>query len=75
VRNDFNTITENIPVARRLDYYSTPRWRNIEFYMLPTPGHTLGSIALLAIAADVMCNGKYCGQITEAVVEMKGALV
>ena len=48
VRNDFNTITENIPVARRLDDYSTLQWRNFEFYILPTPGHTLGSISLLA---------------------------
>ena len=28
-----------------------------------------------AIAADVMCDGKYLGQITEAVVDMKGTLV
>ena len=48
MRNDFNTVTENIPVARRLDDYSTLRWRNVEFYILPTPGHTLGSISLLA---------------------------
>jgi hypothetical protein len=26
-----------------------------------------------AIAADVMCDNRYLGQITEAVVEMKGA--
>jgi glyoxylase-like metal-dependent hydrolase (beta-lactamase superfamily II) len=48
VRNDFNTITEDIPVARGLDDYSTFRWGNIDFYVLPTPGHTLGSISLLA---------------------------
>jgi glyoxylase-like metal-dependent hydrolase (beta-lactamase superfamily II) len=48
VRNDFNTITENIPVARSLDDYSTFRWEGAEFYVLPTPGHTLGSISLLA---------------------------
>lgn len=48
VRNDFNTITENIPVARRLADYTTFRWRNVDFFVLPTPGHTLGSISLLA---------------------------
>jgi glyoxylase-like metal-dependent hydrolase (beta-lactamase superfamily II) len=48
VRNDFNTITEDIPVARSLEDYSTFRWGNIDFYVLPTPGHTLGSISLLA---------------------------
>lgn len=48
VRNDFNTVTENIPVARALADYTTFRWQNLDFYILPTPGHTLGSITLLA---------------------------
>jgi len=48
VRNDFNTITENIPVARPLHDYSTFRWRTLDFFILPTPGHTLGAITLLA---------------------------
>lgn len=48
VRNDFNTITENIPIARSLADYSTFRWKNTDFFVLPTPGHTLGSITLLA---------------------------
>ncbi|MEK7408420.1 MAG: MBL fold metallo-hydrolase, partial [Acidobacteriota bacterium] len=48
VRNDFNTVTENIRVARGLPDYSTFRWNKIEFFVLPTPGHTLGSITLLA---------------------------
>jgi glyoxylase-like metal-dependent hydrolase (beta-lactamase superfamily II) len=48
VRNDFNTITTNIPVERRLADYSNFRWQGIDFFVLPTPGHTLGSITLLA---------------------------
>jgi glyoxylase-like metal-dependent hydrolase (beta-lactamase superfamily II) len=48
LRNEFNTITQNIPVARSLQDYSTFRWRGIEFFVFPTPGHTLGSITLLA---------------------------
>jgi glyoxylase-like metal-dependent hydrolase (beta-lactamase superfamily II) len=48
VRNDFNTITENIPVARPLEDYSTMRWGSIDFFVMPTPGHTLGSITLIA---------------------------
>lgn len=48
VRNDFNTITENIPVARTLSDYTTFRWNRTDFFVLPAPGHTLGSIALLA---------------------------
>ncbi|MBM3724911.1 MAG: MBL fold metallo-hydrolase [Acidobacteria bacterium] len=49
VRNDFNTITENIPVARRLADYSTFRWNDkLDIFVLPTPGHTVGSITLIA---------------------------
>lgn len=48
VRNDFNTTAENIRVARTLADYSTFRWNKTEFFVLPTPGHTLGSITLLA---------------------------
>ena len=48
VRNDFNTVSQNIPVARELADYATFRWKNTEFFVLPTPGHTLGSVTLLA---------------------------
>ena len=48
VRNDFNTITENIPVANVLHDYGTFRWNNRDIFVLPTPGHTLGSVSLLA---------------------------
>ena len=52
VRNDFNTITENVPVARMLQDYSTFPWKGAEFFVLPAPGHTLGSIALIARIDD-----------------------
>jgi glyoxylase-like metal-dependent hydrolase (beta-lactamase superfamily II) len=63
VRNDFNTVTRNIPVDRVLDDYSTLRWNKTEFFVLPAPGHTLGSIALVAkvdgkqvaFSGDLMC--------------------
>ena len=48
VRNDFNTITENIPVADVLQDYGTFRWMKRDIFVLPTPGHTLGSVSLLA---------------------------
>ncbi|MFN0167595.1 MAG: MBL fold metallo-hydrolase [Bryobacteraceae bacterium] len=48
VRNDFNTITENIPVAKALQDYSTFRWGKTDFFVLPSPGHTLGSLTLIA---------------------------
>jgi glyoxylase-like metal-dependent hydrolase (beta-lactamase superfamily II) len=48
MRNDFNTITENIPVTRAVADYSTFRWNKTDFFVLPTPGHTLGAITLIA---------------------------
>lgn len=48
VRNGFNTLTKNIRVDRRLADYSTFRWQSLDFFVLPTPGHTLGSLTLLA---------------------------
>ena len=46
-RNDYFTLAASIPVAARIPDYETFRWRDWEFYVLPTPGHTLGSITLL----------------------------
>jgi glyoxylase-like metal-dependent hydrolase (beta-lactamase superfamily II) len=48
MRNDFNTLTRNVPVARLLTDYSTFRWASHDFLIFPTPGHTLGSITILA---------------------------
>jgi glyoxylase-like metal-dependent hydrolase (beta-lactamase superfamily II) len=48
MRNDFNTVTQNIRVARSLTDYSTFRWNNIDFFILPTPGHTPGGITPIA---------------------------
>jgi glyoxylase-like metal-dependent hydrolase (beta-lactamase superfamily II) len=47
VRNDFNTITENLPVAAVLQDYGTFRWNGRDVFVLPTPGHTLGSVSLM----------------------------
>ncbi len=48
MRNDFYTLTRDVPVARSLHDYETFRWGPYEFFVLPTPGHTLGSITLVA---------------------------
>jgi glyoxylase-like metal-dependent hydrolase (beta-lactamase superfamily II) len=48
VRNDFFTVTENIPVERDLRDYDVFSWGPYELFVLPTPGHTLGSQTLLA---------------------------
>ncbi len=48
VRNDFFTVTRDIPVDRDLRDYEVFRWGRYELLVLPTPAHTLGSVALLA---------------------------
>jgi glyoxylase-like metal-dependent hydrolase (beta-lactamase superfamily II) len=48
VRNDFFTLTRNVPVARLLHDYETFRWGRYQFLILPSPGHTIGSVTLLA---------------------------
>jgi glyoxylase-like metal-dependent hydrolase (beta-lactamase superfamily II) len=47
VRNDFFTLTHDIPVAGVLRDYETFRWGPYEFLIFPTPGHTLGAISLV----------------------------
>lgn len=48
VRNDFNTLTRNIPVARSLEDYTVFEWGPYRVRVLPTPGHTPGSLTLIA---------------------------
>ena len=48
VRNDFHTLTRSVPVARSLEDYTTFTWAGIDFQVQPSPGHTLGSVTLLA---------------------------
>jgi len=49
VRNDFFTVTRNIPVAGVLRDYETFRWGPYELLVYPTPGHTLGSVSLVGM--------------------------
>jgi glyoxylase-like metal-dependent hydrolase (beta-lactamase superfamily II) len=48
VKNDFFSLTRNVPVAAVLRDYDTFRWNGREFFVQPTPGHTPGSITLVA---------------------------
>lgn len=48
VRNDFFSLTRNVSVAAVLRDYETFRWKQHEFSIQPTPGHTPGSITLFA---------------------------
>ncbi len=43
------TLTRDVPVAASLRDYETFRWNNREFFILPTPGHTRGSVTLVSI--------------------------
>ena len=47
VRNDFFTLTRNVPVAGVLRDYEKHHWNPYEFLIFPTPGHTIGSISLV----------------------------
>jgi glyoxylase-like metal-dependent hydrolase (beta-lactamase superfamily II) len=46
-RNDYFTLSASVPVAARIPDYEIFRWGDRPFYVLPSPGHTLGSITLL----------------------------
>ncbi len=46
VRNDFFTLTRNVPVSGLLRDYEKFRWGPYELLIFPTPGHTLGAVSL-----------------------------
>ncbi len=46
VRNTYFSLTRSVPVTGVLEDYDSFRWKDYEFKILPTPGHTLGSISL-----------------------------
>lgn len=48
VRNEFFSLTQNVPVSRLLHDYETFDWRGHSFFVQPSPGHTIGSISLVA---------------------------
>jgi glyoxylase-like metal-dependent hydrolase (beta-lactamase superfamily II) len=45
--NDFFAPTENLPVDRLLSDDETFSWEGIDLHVIPAPGHTKGSIALV----------------------------
>jgi len=47
VRNDFFTLTRNVPVAGVLRDYDRYQWGPYDFLIFPTPGHTMGSVSLI----------------------------
>ena len=49
VKNDFFSLTHNVPVAGVLRDYDTYRWGPYELLIHPSPGHTLGSVCLVGV--------------------------
>lgn len=48
VRQSFNTLAQSIDVAAVLQDYETFQWGPYAFLVQPTPGHTMGSVSLVA---------------------------
>jgi glyoxylase-like metal-dependent hydrolase (beta-lactamase superfamily II) len=48
VRNTYFTLAKSVPVAGVLEDWARFEWEGISLQILPTPGHTVGSISLLA---------------------------
>ena len=46
-RNTFFTIGEDLPVDAILNDYESFEWGSYSFFVLPTPGHTHGSVTLI----------------------------
>ncbi len=47
VKNDFFSLTRNVPVTALLRDYATFPWEGFDLFVQPTPGHTPGSITLV----------------------------
>lgn len=45
-RTTFSTRRESLPIDAVLEDYATFSWGGLDFFVQPTPGHTLGHIAL-----------------------------
>ena len=48
VRQTFFTLAKSVRTTRVLEDYETFEWGDFRFFVQPTPGHTLGHIALIA---------------------------
>ena len=68
---DFFSLPHNVPVDQSLEDFEVFRWRNVELEILPAPGHTPGSIALvgqlgghrLAFAGDLIDGTGHVPQV------------
>jgi glyoxylase-like metal-dependent hydrolase (beta-lactamase superfamily II) len=69
--SDVYSLPRNVPIAARLTDYGTFSWRHYDFQVVPTPGHTQGSIALLtdidgvtvAFTGDLVASAGHLWQV------------
>jgi glyoxylase-like metal-dependent hydrolase (beta-lactamase superfamily II) len=59
-----NTLARPVPIARRLRDYERADWRGHRFSVLPTPGHTKGSVTYLVEVDDKIVA--ICGDLIAA---------
>ncbi len=62
--NVFNTPVRDIAVERPLADYETFQWEDVELTVLPTPGHTKGSVTYLARVDGI--SYAFCGDLIHA---------
>ncbi|GAG99732.1 unnamed protein product, partial [marine sediment metagenome] len=60
-RSTVNSMIQNVPVDGVLSDYSPFLWQEYSFEILPTPGHTLGSISLVTKIDGQKCI--FCGDL------------
>ncbi len=64
MQSEFQSLAESLPAHARLPDFEYFRWREYSFEILPSPGHTKGSISLL-----VEIDGRrvaFCGDLIAA---------
>jgi glyoxylase-like metal-dependent hydrolase (beta-lactamase superfamily II) len=59
--NAFSVPATSVPIAQRLADYERFRWQDLEFEVLPTPGHTRGSVTYLVTINGVRIA--FCGDL------------
>jgi glyoxylase-like metal-dependent hydrolase (beta-lactamase superfamily II) len=61
---EYNSLTFNAPVAKKVRDYEVLHWRDIDLLALPTPGHTRGSLTYLGLIDGVAYG--FCGDLVYA---------
>src|SRR5581483_7679131 len=62
--NHWQTLREPVDVAARLRDYETFRWHDLEILVVPTPGHTKGSVTYVVEVDGV--TWAFCGDLVHS---------